>query len=41
MYEVTGVIHDDAKVYFYQGDNEVFVFFSQIDTLYKPESKDS
>lgn len=38
FYSVTGVIHDDELVYFYQGDNEVSVSFSKIDTLYKPQS---
>ncbi len=39
IYEVTGVIHDEGKVYFFQGESKVFVFFSQIDKLYKPETK--
>ncbi len=38
IYEVTGVIHDDKLVYFYQGGNEVSISFSEIDTLYKPQN---
>ena len=37
IYEVTGVISDWEKVYFYQGGNEVSVSFAEVDTLYKPQ----
>ena len=37
IYEVTGVISDREQVFFYQGDNEASVSFSEIDTLYKAQ----
>ena len=36
IYQVTGVIHDNEMVYFYQGGNEVCTSFDDIDTLFKP-----
>lgn len=41
VYEVTGVIHDHQKVYFYQSETEVFAKFEDIETLYKPVNDDS
>lgn len=38
LHVVTGVVHNDRVVYFYQGGNEVKVSFDSIDTLYKQET---